>query len=454
MLRYVLTYYSFSICSLDRTIQLILQAVHMETRFPRCFFFLCRFHNFFNIMLQIIWIRSYIYSNFVIIHSAISSIVQITRYLTGITQYHMLQIVTGCFIFKSTIFRFTLCNQKLVVFPIPVHIQPIVFVHRLAITQQTCVYTNCTFRYINIQSIIITNNLVKFPNTPCAIPESDVDYVVVMDDIGDPKGIMSGATRYTKNPKELIIAKTAAEVVKAAGYVYDGFSMQMGSGGASLATARYLRQMMIDEGIKCRFALGGITGQITAMHEEGLIEKILDVQSFDLDAAKSLKKNHFHQQIDAPTYASYRRESAVNQLDFVILSALEVDTDFNVNVLTGSDGVIRGAIGGHPDTAEGAALSVIVCPLTRGRIPCVVPKVNTVVTPGSVVDVVITDQGVAVNPNRPEVAEKLVAAGIPVVSIESLAERADTSSASLIPSSSRIRSWRSSCTATTPSSTS
>ena len=201
--------------------------------------------------------------------------------------------------------------------------------------------------------------------------------------------------------------------------------MQMGSGGASLATARYLRQMMIDEGIKCRFALGGITGQITAMHEEGLIEKVLDVQSFDLDAAKSLKHNHFHQQIDAPTYASYRREAAVNQLDFVILSALEVDTDFNVNVLTGSDGVIRGAIGGHPDTAEGAALSVIVCPLTRGRIPCVVPKVNTVVTPGSVVDVVITDQGVAVNPNRPEVAEKLIAAGIPVVSIESLAERAE-----------------------------
>ena len=273
--------------------------------------------------------------------------------------------------------------------------------------------------------VIITDHLVNFPNAPFSIPESNVDYVVVVDNIGDPKGIMSGATRYTKNPKELIIAKTAAEVVKAAGYVYDGFSMQMGSGGASLATARYLRQMMIDEGIKCRFALGGITGQITAMHEEGLIEKILDVQSFDLDAAKSLKKNHFHQQIDAPTYASYRRESAVNQLDFVILSALEVDTDFNVNVLTGSDGVIRGAIGGHPDTAEGAALSVIVCPLTRGRIPCVVPKVNTVVTPGSVVDVVITDQGVAVNPNRPEVAEKLIAAGIPVVSIESLAERAE-----------------------------
>ena len=38
----------------------------------------------------------------------------------------------------------------------------------------------------------------------------------------------------------------------------------------------------------------------------------------------------------------------------VILSALEIDTKFNVNVLTGSDGVIRGASGGHCDTASSA----------------------------------------------------------------------------------------------------
>lgn len=116
---------------------------------------------------------------------------------------------------------------------------------------------------------------------------------------------MSGATRYTKDPKELLIAKTAANVVEAAGYLYDGFSMQMGSGGASLATARFIRQKMLDKGIHCRFALGGITGQITAMHEEGLIDRILDVQSFDLDAAKSLKNNHFHHQISATYYASH-----------------------------------------------------------------------------------------------------------------------------------------------------
>ena len=162
--------------------------------------------------------------------------------------------------------------------------------------------------------VIITNHLVAYPNAPWAIPEDEVDYVVVTDDIGDPKGIMSGATRYTKDPKELLIARNAANVIDAAGYLIYGFSMQMGSGGASLATARFLRQKMLDRGIHCRFALGGITGQITAKHEEGLIDRILDVQSFDLDAAKSLKNNHFHHQIGATYYASYlvglRRRSA------------------------------------------------------------------------------------------------------------------------------------------------
>ncbi len=274
--------------------------------------------------------------------------------------------------------------------------------------------------------IIITDHLVNFPNAPFAIPESRVDWVVVVDNIGDPKGIMSGATRYTKNPKELLIAKTAAQVIEASGYFEDNFTMQMGSGGASLATARFLRERMIEKGIKCRFALGGITGQIVQMHEEGLVKKILDVQSFDLIAANSVKNNRFHQQINASYYASYENGgAAVNQLDFVILSALEIDVNFNVNVMTGSDGVIRGAVGGHPDTAAGASLTVVTAPLLRGRIPTVCDRVNTICTPGSTIDVLVTDQGVAVNPKRPELREKLIAAGLPVTTIEKLKERAE-----------------------------
>ncbi len=274
--------------------------------------------------------------------------------------------------------------------------------------------------------VIITDHLVNFPNAPFSIPESNVDYVVVVDNIGDPKGIMSGATRYTKNPKELLIAKTASEVIEASGYFEDNFTMQMGSGGASLATARFLRDKMIAKNIKCRFALGGITGQIVQMHEEGLVKKILDVQSFDLIAANSIKNNRFHQQINASYYAGYLNGgAAVNQLDFVILSALEIDVNFNVNVMTGSDGVIRGAVGGHPDTAAGASLTIVTAPLLRGRIPTVCERVNTICTPGSTVDVLVTDQGVAVNPNRPELRERLIAAGLPVTTIEKLKERAE-----------------------------
>ncbi|MDD3903586.1 MAG: citrate lyase subunit alpha [Sphaerochaeta sp.] len=273
--------------------------------------------------------------------------------------------------------------------------------------------------------IILTDNIVPFPNVPFGIPESDVDYIVETETIGDPNGIMSGATRFTKNPKELLIASLASEVIQATGLFRNGFSIQMGSGGASLATVRFLREKMLKEKIKASFALGGITGQMVALHEEGLIKKILDVQSFDLEAANSLKNNRFHQQISASYYASPNNDgSAVNQLDFVVLSALEVDVDFNVNVLTGSDGVIRGAIGGHSDTAAGASVSIITCPLTRGRLATIVDRVNTIVTPGKTIDIVVTDQGVAVNPLREDLRLALVSSGIEVCSIEHLRDKA------------------------------
>lgn len=274
--------------------------------------------------------------------------------------------------------------------------------------------------------IIITNNLVPYPNAPFGIPESNVDYVVQIPEIGNPAGIMNGATRFTKNPKELLIAEYAAKVIENSGHFYDGFSMQMGSGGASLATIRFLREEMVKQNIKVGFALGGITGSVVELLEEGLVRKILDVQSFDLRAAESLKNNRFHQQISASYYASPSNPgTAVNQLDVVVLSALEADVHFNVNVLTGSDGVIRGAIGGHPDTAAGASVSIVVAPLTRGRIPTIVNHVNTIVTPGRSVDVIVTDQGIAVNPARPDLAERLLAARLPLCSIEELRDKAE-----------------------------
>jgi citrate lyase subunit alpha/citrate CoA-transferase len=165
---------------------------------------------------------------------------------------------------------------------------------------------------------------------------------------------------------------------------------------------------------------------MVSLFEKGLIKKILDVQSFDLDAARSLINNRFHQQISASYYASPGNPgSAVNQLDIVVLSALEIDTDFNVNVLTGSDGVIRGAIGGHCDTAAGASLTIVVGPLCRGRIPTIVKSVNTITTPGKTVDVIVTEQGVAVNPPRPELEQEIRKSGIACCSLQELQEKAE-----------------------------
>ncbi|MDY4888945.1 MAG: citrate lyase subunit alpha [Sphaerochaetaceae bacterium] len=275
--------------------------------------------------------------------------------------------------------------------------------------------------------IVITDNLVPYPNVPFAISQRFVDQVVVVDSIGDPEKIMSGATRFTKKPGDLLIAEKTAEVIVNSGYFYDGFSLQTGSGGASLAVTRFLSDYMREKNIHASFAIGGITGVMTKLHEEGLIKKILDVQSFDLEAANSLKNNHLHQQIDADYYADpFKVGTAVNLLDVVILSALEVDVDFNVNVLTGSDGVIRGAIGGHPDTAAGASLAIVVCPLFRGRIPSVLKHVNTIVTPGSTVDVVVTDQGIAVNPSRTDLIEALEKAHIDIVDIHELQKKAES----------------------------
>ena len=116
---------------------------------------------------------------------------------------------------------------------------------------------------------------------------------------------------------------------------------------------------------------------------------------------------------------------AVNKLDFVVLFALEIDTNFNVNVITGSDGVLRGAPGGHPDTAAGSKCCIIVTPLTRGRMTTVCENVVTITTPGDCVDILVTDYGTAVNPLRQDLIEWLDKAGIKHVSIEELKNKVD-----------------------------
>ena len=269
--------------------------------------------------------------------------------------------------------------------------------------------------------VAVTDYIVEYPLSPVSIPQTRVDYVVKVDKVGDPKGIVSGTTRITKDPVGLKIAENAAKVIQAAGLIKNGFSFQTGAGGASLATAAFVRKMMEKDNITGSFALGGITGYMVEMLEKGLFKKLMDVQGFDLEAAQSIKTNPNHLEIGADFYASpFNAGCAVNKLDAVILGATEIDTDFNVNVVTGSDGVIMGGSGGHADAAAGAKVTIIVANLLRGRLPIIVDKVLTATTPGETIDVLVTERGIAVNPRRTDLKEKFLAAGLPVKEIREL----------------------------------
>ena len=274
--------------------------------------------------------------------------------------------------------------------------------------------------------IVITDNLVTYPMQDYSISEDYVDYVVAVDAIGDPKGIVSGTTRITRDPVGLVMASHAANVIEASGLLTDGFSFQTGAGGASLAAAKFLKDIMLKKGIQGSFGLGGITGYMVDMLRAGCFRSLMDVQCFDLEAVESLRTDPRHQEISAMQYASPSSRSAVvDSLDVVILGATEIDTDFNVNVHTDSNGYIMGGSGGHSDTAAGAKLSMIIAPMFRARLPIVTDHVTCISTPGKDIDVLVTQGGIAVNPNKKELRDRLVAAGLPVVDIHELKEKTE-----------------------------
>ena len=274
--------------------------------------------------------------------------------------------------------------------------------------------------------VVITDNLVEYPLQNPSITENFVDYVVTVDAIGDPKGIVSGTTKITRDPVGLVMASYAARVIKASGLLQDGFSFQTGAGGASLAAAKFLKEIMLKEGIQGSFGLGGITGYMVDMLRAGCFKNLLDVQCFDLQAVESISTDPRHREISAMQYAAPGdRGAVVDNLDVVILGATEIDTDFNVNVHTDSAGYIMGGSGGHSDTAAGAKLSMIIAPMFRARLPIVTDRVTCISTPGKDIDVLVTQGGIAVNPKNKDLQEKLIAAGLPVVDIHALKEKTE-----------------------------
>lgn len=275
------------------------------------------------------------------------------------------------------------------------------------------------------QVVAVTDHLVPYPACPIDIAQDHVDHVVQVASIGDAQGILSGTTRPTTDPVGLQIAASATRVIEASGLLGPEFSFQTGAGGVSLAVAAQLREVMRARGVQGSFAAGGVTAALCDMLDEGLFRAILDVQCFDLQAVDSYRRDPRHMAMSASLYANpHNRGAVAHQLDAMILGAAQVDLDFNVNVTTGSSGLILGGSGGHADTADGSRLAIVTTRLSAGGGPKLVEQVGCITTPGATIDVVVTEAGIAVNPRRRDLVERLKDAGLAVRSIEALREAA------------------------------
>lgn len=273
--------------------------------------------------------------------------------------------------------------------------------------------------------IVVTDNLVPFPCIPWQIQGQNVDYVVVMDKVGEPEKIVSGTTQLTKSPDRLYIAELTAKFVRAAGIMQDGFSFQGGAGGTALAFAIYLKDMMKEAGVKARFVRGGSTKFLVEMLEEGLTDYILDGQTFDLDGVRSMRENEGH--VNTSPFTSYNwhgKGNFASMVDVVVLGATEVDVNFNANVVTHSDGQMLHGIGGWQNCLF-SKCTILPIPAFRDRIPVIVDEVTTIVGPGELIDVIVTERGIAINPLRKDLIEATKDSGLPIRTIKELKAEID-----------------------------
>jgi citrate lyase subunit alpha / citrate CoA-transferase len=273
--------------------------------------------------------------------------------------------------------------------------------------------------------IVVTDNLVPFPCIPWQIHGNYVDHVVVLDRIGIPEKIISGTTEVTKSPDRLLLAEWTARFCDEAGIIRDGFSFQAGAGGTALSIGIYFGDILRERGWKARFARGGSNKYLVGMLEEGLTEYILDGQTFDLDGVRSMRENPRH--VNTSPFTSYNYHGKGNfasMVDVVILGATEVDVNFNANVVTHSDGYLLHGIGGWQNCLF-SKCTILPVPLFRDRMPVILDEVTTICGPGELIDVIVTERGIAINPLRTDLLAKMKNSSLPIRTIGELKAEAE-----------------------------
>lgn len=274
--------------------------------------------------------------------------------------------------------------------------------------------------------IVVTDNLVPFPCIPWQIQGNNVDYVVEVESIGDPSKIVSGTTQITRSPDRLLIAEYVARFLRDAGIMKDGFSFQAGAGGIALAFVGFLKEMMREAGVKARFVRGGSSQYLVDLLQEGLTDYILDGQTFDLAGVESIASDPRH--VGTSPFTSYNfhgKGNFASMVEATVLGATEVDVSFNANVNTHSDGALLHGIGGWQNCLA-SGCTILAVPSFRDRIPVIVDEVTTLTGPGELIDVVVTERGIAINPRRRDLLDAVKGSSLPIRAIEEIRDETET----------------------------
>jgi citrate lyase subunit alpha/citrate CoA-transferase len=285
-------------------------------------------------------------------------------------------------------------------------------------------YASADFLYAD-KVIVVTDHLVDFPNMPMEIQGIYVDCVVVVDKIGIPEKIVSGTTQITNSPDRLYIAELTTQFFIESGILKDNCFMQAGAGGTSLAIGNYVHQVLKEKGWKSKVGFGGSTKYMVQMLEEGTMEHILDAQAFDLGAVESIARNKNHHQY--PVFNAYNYHTKGNlttMMDIMILGATEVDVNYNANVVSHSDGYLLHGIGGWQNCLH-AKNVILPIPLFRDRIPVIRDEVTTICGPGELIDIIVTERGIAINPLRKDLIKKMKNSKLPIKTIKELKDEAE-----------------------------
>src|SRR5207249_9266326 len=83
------------------------------------------------------------------------------------------------------------------------------------------------------------------------------------------------------------------------------------------------------------------------------------------------------------------------------------------------DGKLLHGIGGWQNCLE-AGCTILALPSFRDRIPVIVDEVTTLTGPGELIDVVVTERGIAINPRRQDLLDAVKDSSLPIRPIQDI----------------------------------